>query len=612
MNPSTTPPAVPDSDLVTRTFGEPQWHADGDLLAMAYARDGTLWSVEEPGVLRHWESSGRLLGRYFLSEMEMLWVFGPRAELVASGSNEVVVWEVATRRQVASLPQSSWVTAIAFHPTGRVIATGHDDGSVRVWDLDTKSQRPELRHHTQAISALRVNSDGSLLAVAGEDRKIAVWDAAAGKLVRELVGHTDRIPALAWQPGGRLLVSAGWDTTVRVWNIDTGEPLVLLNTHSDQVVTLAFSPDGQLLAVADSSATIHIWSEIARGKELHVIPGDQEEVRCLTFAADAKLLAVGGTDRVIHVWDPWHGELVAGKGSQAGHSMDLSPAFGTSLLVSNGAQATLQVWDLVTGSPKPPAAAVAKPLAVACSPDGRWIAFTTANPESRLHIWDNKTRQLRPPIEGPRAPITDLAFSPDSQTLASCCRTDGTAWLWNPNDGEPKLIIPEAAEGCTIESIAFHPNGIWLACGGIDYLATSGSDGVVSIWNTDDRVRIASLDGGCLSMAFDPSGNRLAVAAPDSTTFVWDVTTQHVIHEIDGPGARVGAVAFSPDGRLLAAGCDDHTLRLWDSANWHSLSVRELDTPIRGLRFSRDGQMLYTGNGNTTCYELSVQRLLEG
>src|SRR5438067_2059267 len=303
MNPSPTPPAVPDSDLVTRTFGEPQWHADGDLVALAYAPDGTLWSVEEPGVLRHWEPSGKLLGRYFLSDMETLWVFGPRAELVASGSNEVVVWEVASRRQVASLPQSSWVTAIAFHPMSRVIATGHDDGAVRIWDLDSKNQRHELRHHTTAISALRFNADGSLLAVAG-------------------------------------------------------------------------------------------------------------------------------TDRVIHVWDPWHGELVAGKGSQAGHTIDLSPAIGTSLLVSNGAQATLQVWDLVSGSPRPPAGSVAKPLAVACSPDGRWIAFTSANPDSRLHLWDNKTRQLRPPIEGPRAPITDLTFSPDSQTLASCCRTDGTAWLW--------------------------------------------------------------------------------------------------------------------------------------------------------------------------------------
>jgi WD40 repeat protein len=611
MNPSATPGHGLDASPVSRSFGEPQWHTDGDLIALAYAADGTLWSVEEPGVLRHWEASGKLLGRYFLSDLETLWVFGPRAKMVASGSDELVVWDVTTQQQIASLPQPSWVTAIAFHPTRRLIASGHDDGTVRLWDLDAQGSPVELAHHSQPVSALRFNSDGALLASAGEDRVIAIWDVAAGALVRAMIGHTDRIPALAWQPGSRLLVSAGWDTTARVWDLNTGEPLLLLNTHADQVYTLAFSPDGQLLAVADSSATIHIWSEIARGRELHVIPGDQEEVRCLAFSADAKRLAVGGTDRVIHVWDPWKAELLAGKGAQAGHTVGLSPTGGTTLMVSNGAQSTLQTWDLATGQPRPPAGALARPLAVACSPDGRWIACTTADPDSRLHIWDNQSQQFRPPIEGPRAPMTALTFAPDSRTLASCCRTDGTAWLWNPADGEPRLIMPEAAEGCTVEDIAFHPNGVWLACGGIDFLATSGSDGAMTIWNTAERVRVATFLGGCVSLAFDPTGRWLAVAAPDSTIFIWDVTTQQVLHEIDGPGARVAAVAFSPDGRLLAAGCDDHTIRLWDAANGHSLSVRELDTPIRGLCFSRDGQTLYTGNGNTTCYELPVQRLLE-
>src|SRR5262249_10900885 len=177
-----------------------------------------------------------------------------------------------------------------------------------------------------------------------------------------------------------------------------------------------------------------------------------------------------------------------------------------------------------------------KPLAVACSPDGRWIAVTNAQPDSRLHIWDNQTQQVRPPVEGPRAPMTALTFAPDSKTLASCCRTDGTAWLWNPADGEPKLIIPEAAEGCTVEAIAFHSNGAWLSCVGIDYLATSGSDGAVTIWNVDDRLRVATFVGGCVSLAFDPAGRSLAVAAPDSTIYIWDVASQQLRHELPGPG----------------------------------------------------------------------------
>jgi WD40 repeat protein len=616
MNPSATPPTSPTGNglvqlPIARVFGESRWHADGDLLALAYGADGSLWSVEEPGVLRQWGAAGRVLGRHFLSDLETLWVFGPRAELLASASDDLIVWEVATRQKVAALRQASWVTAVAFHPTKRHVATGHDDGSVRIWDLDAGSAATELKHHTKPVSALAFSSDGALLASAAEDRQIGVWDLPAGTLRQALVGHTDRIPALAWQPGTRQLVSAGWDTTARLWDLDTGEPLLLLNTHADQVYALAFSPDGQLLAVADSSASIHVWSEIAQGKELHVIPGDLEEVHSLAFSPDGRTLAVGGQDRVIHVWDPRTAELVAGQGAQAGHAIDLSPSAGSTLLVSNGAETALQAWDVATGASQPPAGSVPKPLAVASSPDGRYIAFTTANPDSRLHIWDRQTGQAQPPAEGPRAPMTSLMFSPDSKTLASCCRTDGTAWLWNPADGEPKLIIPESAEGCTVEAIAFHPTNPWLACGGIDYLATSGSDGAVSIWNTDDRVRVATFVGGAVSLAFDPAGQWLAVASPDSTIYIWDVATRQVFHEVSGPGARVSAVAFSPDGRLLAAGCDDHTVRLWDARTGHSLSVTELDTPVRAIRFSRDGQALYTGNGNTTCYELPTRRLLD-
>ena len=176
--------------------------------------------------------------------------------------------------------------------------------------------------------------------------------------------------------------------------------------------------------------------------------------------------------------------------------------------------------------------------------------------------------------------MTFLTFSTDSTMLASCCRTDGTSWLWNPADGEPRLIIPESAEGCTVEALAFHPNNLWLACGGIDWLATSGSDGAVSVWNVFDRVRVATFVGGAMSLAFDPSGEHLAVASPESTIYIWNVTTQKQVHEINGPGTRVAAVAFTPDGQYLAAGCDDHTLRLWDRVGGHSVSVHELDSPI--------------------------------
>ena len=50
------------------------------LLALSFAPDGSLWAVEEPGVLRHWNTvGGRQLAWHFLSEFEMLWAFSDNA-----------------------------------------------------------------------------------------------------------------------------------------------------------------------------------------------------------------------------------------------------------------------------------------------------------------------------------------------------------------------------------------------------------------------------------------------------------------------------------------------------------------------------------------------------
>jgi WD40 repeat protein len=321
---------------------------------------------------------------------------------------------------------------------------------------------------------------------------------------------------------------------------------------------------------------------------------------------------VGGNDRVVHLWDAHSGMPIAGVATQSGHAIGYGPG-PAPVLVSNSGGTALRAWDLRSRTECGPTGLVSNPLAVACSDDGRWIAITAADPDSRLYLWDRQMGRLRPPVEGPRAPMTFAAFSADSRRLATCCRTDGTAWLWNPADGEPTLIIPEAAEGCTVEAVVFHPEGAWLACGGVDYLATGGSDGAVAIWDVESRDKVATLDGGALGLAFDPAGQRLAVVTPDATLRVWNVKRREVAQEIALPDAGILAVAFSPAdaGRFLALACDDHSLRLWDTIGGARARV-DLDSSPRSLRFSPDGKTVYTGNGNTTCYAVSVGGLIDG
>src|ERR1051325_5514831 len=103
-----TPPLslIPDAKI----FGDPQLHTDGDLLALAVAAGGSLWSVEEPGVVRHWHAqTGQALSWHSPSELETLWAFSDDARILASASDDLSVWDAASGRLLASLPQESWV-----------------------------------------------------------------------------------------------------------------------------------------------------------------------------------------------------------------------------------------------------------------------------------------------------------------------------------------------------------------------------------------------------------------------------------------------------------------------------------------------------------------------
>jgi WD40 repeat protein len=123
---------------------------------------------------------------------------------------------------------------------------------------------------------------------------------------------------------------------------------------------------------------------------------------------------------------------------------------------------------------------------------------------------------------------------------------------------------------------------------------------------------VSTFVGGAVALAFDPAGRLLAVASPESAVYIWDVKGQLRVSEFAMPDKGVAAVAFSPDGRLLAAGCDEYSVLLWDVPGDQLLIDLGLDTPVCAVRFSADGQTLFTGNGNTTCYAIPVARLLNG
>ena len=604
--PSAPPPEVRPSALVRRAFGLPRLQTDGDVAALAFAADGTLWSVDESGSLRHWGTDGTLLKKSFLSDLETLWAFGPGAQLLASGNDDLLLWDVADGQLIRRVEQDSWVTALAFSPDGATLASGHDDGSVRFWDARTQKPVGRIAAHPAAVSAISFSPDGDAVATAGEDRVVRVWDADSHKKVADLVSHTDRVPALGWSADGKLLVSAGWDTSARVWEPGRPDPLMLLNSHADQVTTLAFGPAG--LATADSDHDIHLWADPRAGTTGHVLRGHADEVRAVAFSPDGTRLASGGADRTIHLWDTATGELLAGPPAAGRHAVAVIPAGGRVLLASAGGP-EFRLYDAATGADVltgDPAASVA------ADPHGRWLAVGGTDAVVRLY---NPAAPGGAPrlLEATHPPVGALAFAPKGNLFAHASPFDGLVWLWNPNSPSPDpfLILVEAADGCTLEGLAVHPDGNRVVVGGVDYLSTGERDGAVCIWDASTKEKVATFDRGVYAVAFDPTGRYLAGAGLTDRVYVWDTTTGEQVFDLDGHRDKVNAVAFSPDGSYLVSGSDDLTVRVWDVLSGRPVVAREFDTPVQSLAFGPDGATLFTGNGNATCFQIDFPRLIE-
>ena len=542
-------------------------------LAIQFSKDNKILTRLGIDTIKQWDvDTGKILSKRFSIYSKSILALTPDGKSFVSGNKDnsggIHIWDVATglckdifnRKVNHSLEKSIskllgggtsekkvWrgVQALALSPDGKTIVSAHDDNSVRLWDMTTRTELITLKEHTEMINAVAFSPDNTTFASGSADNKILLWNRHKPQRPVTLTGHKAGILSLVFAPDGKTFASGSADGTVRFWDIQKPqEYYIFTDGHSDSVKAIAFSTDGNSLAAAALNGTVQIWN--TNTKQQSTVPpiAHYDITVAMAFSSDATLFVSNGADAEF-----------------SSHGPD---NIGREWLAHD----VIRAWILPTGDELTFFQQSCKALAF--SPDNRILAASDTN---KTRLWDVKTGTELFKLDAKQFFTNAVAFSHDGTTLATG-GGPGIIHLWNVKTGS-KLATLTATFTDSSESeaevLAFSPDDSTLAVSFLNHTL---------FWDMKTRQETyKDLTKEMKSsdiLTFSPDGKTLLTTSSwgwseGSLIHLYNIINERKIKDLSAHTEPIESLVFSHDGKTLASGSQDGTVLLWD---WEKITSK--------------------------------------
>ncbi|XP_070571050.1 F-box/WD repeat-containing protein 7-like [Ptychodera flava] len=299
---------------------------------------------------------------------------------------------------------------------GKILVSGSQDRTARVWDLHSLQCLHILDGHTEYVTCLKLK--GNIVVTGCSDGIVRAYDVKTGRCLKKLQGHTSGVECLCFD--GQTIVSAANDKTVRVWLYHSGKCQHVLRGHQDDIEFLCMYKDMAVSASWDE--TLKLWN-LKKGICVHTLRGHTEVVYCCQF--DKDMIVSGGGDNHIKIWDTETGYC---RQTLMGHTGEVyCMKYNSEVIASGSADSTVRLWNhqgicinvmrehigvvrclclygprLITGGDR-------KKIVVWDAKTGEKLNVVHRNPSLLHKMWVNDTKLVTASPESPGA-MTVISF----------------------------------------------------------------------------------------------------------------------------------------------------------------------------------------------------------
>jgi serine/threonine protein kinase len=228
-----------------------------------------------------------------------------RRAVTGHSDGTVMLWDIDSGAKVGTFKRNEaaiWSVSFAGS-SGQVLAASHD-WSVTLWDAKTPliPARVYEGHESAAQAVAFTAAEGPFFASGSADKTVKLWNPGTEALVRTYKGHKDFVTTLSFSNDGRTLASGSLDGGVRLWSTTANRLVRQLSVHKVKITGLSFSPTVDHLATGDEDGLVRIW-DYKKGRSARTLSVSGPAVSSLMFSADGRKLAVAQTDGFVRVWD---------------------------------------------------------------------------------------------------------------------------------------------------------------------------------------------------------------------------------------------------------------------------------------------------------------------